>query len=313
MNNAKQMPKKSIASALILLLWVLIAIWPAPVEARHHACPPQRKPLKAEQYVKLYAKEAQRQQRKYGVPASITLAQGMLESGNGSSYLAVVANNHFGIKAYSRGWKGKVVHCDDDARQEPFCKFSSVAEGFEYHSTFLRDNPRYAPLFRLDVEDYEGWAKGLKKCGYATNPRYATLLIDLIERHHLDYYDVPSKRFIDSPHRLYQTAKGRRGLKYVRAHANDDLSYIAREFDVSRRQLRRWNDLPRKHTLREGEIVYVEPKRRRADKAHPVHTVRAGESLRSISQAYGVTVASLIKRNRLASAQVAVGQRLELR
>lgn len=313
MKTAKQNPKKNVAAALCLLLWAVFAICPPPAAARHNACPPQRKPMTAEQYVKLYAKEAQRQQRKYGVPASITLAQGMHESAFGSSYLAVVANNHFGIKAYSRGWKGKVVHCDDDARQEPFCKFSSVAEGFEYHSTFLRDSPRYASLFKLDVEDYEGWAKGLKKCGYATNPKYAALLIDLIEKHHLDYYDVPSKRYIDSPHRLYQTAKGRKGLKYVRAHADDDLSYIAREFDVSRRQLRRWNDLPRKHTLREGEIIYLEAKRRRADKAHPTHTVRAGESLRSVAQTYGVTVSSVVKRNGLTTAQVRTGQVLKLR
>lgn len=313
MNTAKQKPKKSTRTPLRLLLWALIAICPALAAARHNACPPQRKPLAADEYIRLYAREAQRQQRKYGVPASITLAQGMLESAYGSSYLAVVANNHFGIKAYSRGWKGKVVHCDDDARQEPFCKFSSVAEGFEYHSTFLRDNPRYAPLFKLDIEDYEGWAKGLKKCGYATNPKYAHLLIALIEKHHLDYYDVSSKRYIESPHRLYVTGSGRRGLKYVRANAHDDLSYIAREFNVTRRQLRRWNDLPRKHTLREGDIIYLEAKHRRADKAYPTHTVRTGESLHSIAQTYGVKVSSLIKRNHLASPQVTAGQRLELR
>ena len=278
-------------------------------------CPPQGPRLSADQYCKLYAAEAQRQMKLYGIPASITLAQGMYESAYGSSYLAVKANNHFGIKAY-HGWNGPVVKCDDDTHNEPFCKFSSVAAGYEYHSKFLRNNTRYSPLFKLDIRDYEAWAKGLRSCGYATNPRYADQLISIIERYHLDAYDVIGKNGKGtnavSHHKLYSTAK-RRGLKYVRAEKNDDLSIIAREFKVTRRQLRNWNDLPRKYQLKEGDVIYLQAKRNRAGKAHRTHEVKAGESLQSISQRYGVTVKSLMKRNKLESGSVKAGQVLKLR
>ena len=221
-----------------------------------------------------------------------------------------MANNHFGIKAYSRGWKGDVVRCDDDAKSEPFCKFRTVEEGFEYHSTFLTGSPRYAPLFRLDVDDYEGWARGLQSCGYATSRHYATALIDLIERHHVDIYDQPTLRL--TLHQVFLTAK-RRGLKYIKVQRGDELAGIAREFNVTARKLRRWNDLPRRSTLREGDIIYLEAKHRRASRDHATHTVSAGESLHSISQRYGVTVASIVKRNRLQTAQVQAGQVLRLR
>lgn len=278
-------------------------------------CPPQGPRLSAEQYCKLYAAEAQRQMKLYGIPASITLAQGMYESAYGSSYLAVKANNHFGIKAY-RGWSGPVVRCDDDARNEPFCKFPSVKAGYEYHSKFLRDNTRYAPLFKLDIRDYEAWAKQLRKCGYATNPRYPEQLISIIERYHLDTYDVlhdaGKSRLVLSHHKLYSTAK-RRGLKYVLASNNDDLAMIAQEFNVSQRKLRKWNDLPRHYQLKEGEVIYLQAKRSRANRAHVEHVVQPGESLQAISQRYGVTVKSLMKRNKLASGTVKTGQVLKLR
>ena len=277
-------------------------------------CPPQGPRLSAEQYCKLYAAEAQRQMKLYGIPASITLAQGMYESAYGSSYLAVKANNHFGIKAY-HGWNGPTVKCDDDSRNEPFCKFKSVMDGYEYHSKFLRNNTRYAPLFKLDIRDYEAWAKVLRKCGYATNPKYPEQLINIIERYNLDAYDVVRKgkaSGIESHHKLYSTAK-RRGLKYVRADKNDDLSIIAKEFKVTRRKLRSWNDLPRKYQLKEGEVIYLQPKKSRAAKAHPTHVVTSGESLQAISQRYGVTVKSLMKRNKLESATVKTGQVLKLR
>lgn len=274
-------------------------------------CPPIGKKLTPQQYVEKYLAEAQRQMDKYGIPASITLAQGMYESGYGSSYLAAKANNHFGIKAYSRGWKGPVVRCDDDDYDEPFCKFSSVKEGYEYHSIFLKQ-PRYAPLFELKLTDYRGWAKGLRKCGYATNPRYAEVLIRIIEENKLYIYDQPTKRFVLRPHQLF-TTKERRGLKYVRAHEDDDLKAIAEEFDVSARKLRKWNDFPKRHVLKAGDIVYLQSKRSKADKGYKVHVVRAGESLLSISQLYGVKVKSLIRRNKLDDATVKVGQEIKLR
>lgn len=302
--------KKAIVTFLFLLFCFILT--PSLQAAKKEKCPPLGPRLTAKEYCDKYNKEARKQMKKYGVPASITLAQGMLESAYGSSYLAIEAKNHFGIKAYSRGWKGPVVKCDDDARDEPFCKFSSVEEGFEYHSTFLRNNTRYNSLFALDVRDYEGWAHGLKKCGYATNPKYGYMLIDLIEKYHLDAYDVKNAKIMAETHSLYVTKK-KGGLKYVICYKDDDLSVIAKEFGISKRKLRKWNDLTKKSVLKEGNIIYLQKKHKKADKGYAQHVVRGGESLWSISQLYGVRVTSLMKRNKLVSATVHAGQVLILR
>lgn len=315
-------------------------------------CPPQGPKLTAEEYCQKYASEAQQQMQQYGVPASITLAQGMLESAFGSSYLAVIACNHFGIKAY-RGWDGPVERCDDDAKAEPFCKFSDVLEGFEFHSKFLKDNARYSSLFKLERTDYKGWARGLQKCGYATNPQYAEQLISLIDRYNLSQYDDPkfvapkskesksstkkeskkttksdkqkksktqksqtaSKSSVQIPenrHKLYVTAE-RGGLKYVVFHKGDDLRALAWEFGVTERRVRSWNDFPDNYVVSDNEIVYIQRKHRKADRQHPTHTVVAGESLHSISQRYGVRVSSIMKRNNMTEPIVQVGQVLKLR
>lgn len=306
-------------TALVVVFLLQLCIF-GPLSARGN-CPDQGPRLSAQEYCRLYAAEAQRQMQRYGIPASITLAQGMFESGYGSSYIAVKGNNHFGIKAY-RGWSGPVVRCDDDKSNEPFCKFKSVLEGFEHHSKFLHDNSRYAPLFKLSPTDYVGWAKGLQKCGYATNPKYPELLCDIIKRYSLHQYDTkkggstvgktPATTLGNRGHKLYTTT-GRRGLKFVRTLKNDDLATIGREFGIKERQLRKWNDLPKKYRLREGEIIYLQAKRSKADKQYPTHLVKGGESLQSISQQYGVTVHSLIRRNKLTTANVRPGQILKLR
>lgn len=308
------MSRKMIQKSLLLLLVCVVELCFAPsAEAKRKSkCPPLGPRMTPEQYCAKYADEARRQMKKYGVPASITLAQGMLESAYGSSYLAIEANNHFGIKSYSRGWRGPVVRCDDDARDEPFCKFSSVYEGYEYHSTFLRDNTRYASLFKLKITDYESWAYGLKRCGYATNPRYPELLIGIIEANHLDVYDVKDAKNIGERHRLYVTRQ-KGGLRYIRCYKNDDLALIASEYGLSKRKLRKWNDLPKQHTLREGDIIYLEKKNKKAHKEHTLHIVKPGESLWSISQMYGVRVNSLMKRNKMVSATVQAGQEIRLR
>lgn len=140
-----------------------------------------------EEYIELYRGTAVRQMRKYGIPASIILAQGILESSNGNSDLARYANNHFGIKCTS-DWNGKTYYKDDDKPDECFRKYRDADASFRDHSEFLM-RPRYAKLFELKTSNYKGWAKGLKKCGYATNPKYPELLINLIERYNLDQYD----------------------------------------------------------------------------------------------------------------------------
>ena len=127
--------------------------------------------------------------KEYGIPASITLAQGILESGDGNSELATKANNHFGIKCHS-DWTGESMKYDDDRRNECFRVYSDARESFKDHSLFLSERSRYATLFDLDPIDYKGWARGLKKAGYATDPKYADRLIDLIERHELYRYDT---------------------------------------------------------------------------------------------------------------------------
>lgn len=319
------------ASFLMILSLVLSNF--GVLNARNN-CPDQTEKLSAEEYCRLYAHEARRQMEIYGIPASITLAQGMFESAYGSSYIAVVANNHFGIKAY-RGWNGPVVNCDDDNLAEPFCKFNSAIESFEYHSNFLKNNSRYASLFKLRNTDYKGWAYGLSKCGYATNPKYPSQLIDIIERYNLQVYDkgesyvktgassintssrkaTSSNSAISSMshrHPVYRTNPSG-GLKYILAEKEDNIARISVEFGISMRKLYRYNDLPSGYRITEGEVIYLQKKRSKADARYMYHDVKEGESLQQISQRYGVTVKSIVKRNKLATANVRVGQRLCLR
>ena len=143
---------------------------------------------KTESYISKYSSVAVVEMNKYSIPASITLAQGILESGNGESRLAVDGKNHFGIKCHSN-WNGKTIVVDDDEKGECFRKYSKVAESYRDHSLFLSERGRYSFLFAYKKSDYKKWAKGLKKAGYATNPKYASLLIDLIEKYELYNYD----------------------------------------------------------------------------------------------------------------------------
>jgi len=143
---------------------------------------------KTEQYIQKYSIAAVAEMGRYGIPASITLAQGILESGNGESRLAVEGKNHFGIKCHSN-WNGKTIIEDDDEKGECFRKYDNVADSYRDHSLFLTERGRYSFLFEYKRTDYKKWAKGLKKAGYATNPKYPSLLIDLIERYELYTYD----------------------------------------------------------------------------------------------------------------------------
>ena len=145
------------------------------------------KKYSAQDYIERYKSIAIAEMDKYGIPASITLAQGLLESGNGNGTLARLANNHFGIKCNS-DWRGKTILQDDDQKDDCFRVYNSAEESFRDHSEFLQ-RKRYAALFELDKDDYKGWAYGLKQAGYATNPRYPELLISLVERYNLDRYD----------------------------------------------------------------------------------------------------------------------------
>lgn len=275
-------------------------------------------------YIAQYKDLAIQQMMKYKIPASITLAQGLLESGAGRSRLTRESNNHFGIKCH--GWKGRKVYHDDDARGECFRAYPSAYQSFEDHSKFLVGSPRYGRLFKLRITDYKGWARGLKACGYATNPRYANMLIDVIETYDLNKYDKAKhydKGLIKAlskgetvdvfQHRIYMNNKN----YYVIAREGDTFKTLGKEFDESYRKLAKYNERDKHDILHEGEIIYLKKKRTKADKKYKnfTHYVSAGESMYSISQLYGIRLKNLYKMNHLdpRTYNMKVGDRLKVR
>ncbi|MDR1368896.1 MAG: glucosaminidase domain-containing protein [Dysgonamonadaceae bacterium] len=242
---------------------------------------------------------------KYKIPASITLAQGILESGAGLSQLAKESNNHFGIKCHS-DWRGEKVYKKDDGPNDCFRKYKKMEDSYEDHSQFLLRN-RYSRLFTLNIKDYKAWAKGLQDCGYATDKAYANKLIKLIEDYELYRYD--SKKAgssiskdkkntkIEKPRRdrnVYKT----HGLIYVEADINDTFEAIAYDMGFKVKNLLKYNEVPEGFPLYKGDIVYLEKKKKKADKPHYEHTVQIGESMHSISQKYGIQLGKLYKMNK---------------
>ncbi len=256
-------------------------------------------------YIEQYHKTAVEQMRLYKIPASITLAQGLLESGAGESYLARVANNHFGIKV-STDWTGPYVLRDDDAPNEKFRKYKNAEQSYVDHSIFLQ-RKRYASLFDLKITDYKGWAYGLKRCGYATSPTYAQNLITIIERYSLTRFDHAGNISIKDLVRANATMIGgyqlaiNNGIPYIRSHQGDDLKSISKVVGVSARKLRKYNELSKNCVLNEGDIIYLEKKARKAAKEmrRKPHTVQRGESMYSIAQSYGIRLKNLYKMNRM--------------
>ena len=251
-----------------------------------------------ENYIKKYRELAVDEMRKYRIPASITLAQGLLESGAGQSALARKSNNHFGIKC-GGDWTGKSVSHDDDARGECFRAYKNPKESYEDHSKFLAGRPRYASLFKLNITDYKGWARGLKKAGYATNPRYADQLIGIIELYELHKYDQKDylKWLKKNPH-PHQTYIAN-DLLYIVVKEGDSWKTISKEFDISPKKLRKYNDLYKDYALKVGDILYLESKNKKAGKEHIVHVFRAGESMHGVSQKYGIRLKNLYKLNKM--------------
>lgn len=264
-----------------------------------------------QKYIETYADMAVEQMRKYKIPASITLAQGLLESGAGQSTLAVKANNHFGIKK-GVNWNGPTVKHDDDARNERFRKYKSPHESYEDHSKFLTTGQRYAFLFDLEISDYKGWAHGLKSAGYATNPRYAQSLISIIERYQLYRYDVGQ----GNPNLWRYTIHQCNKRYYVIAQEGDTYESLSKTFDVSKRKLRKYNEVGKSHQLKAGSIVYLQKKQKKAHKSLKghYHTIQSGESLHQISQMYGMRVQTLYDLNMLPDDYVPqVGVQLRIR
>lgn len=251
-----------------------------------------------ENYIKQYRDIAVQEMKRYHIPASITLAQGLLESGAGQSTLARKSNNHFGIKC-GGDWTGRTVSHDDDARGECFRAYKHPKESYEDHSKFLAGRPRYAGLFKLSITDYKGWARGLKKAGYATNPRYADQLIGIIELYDLHRYDTKDglkwMKQNPNPHQPYVA----NGLLYIVVRAGDSWKSISKEFDISQSKLRKYNDLYKGYALQEGDILYLEKKKRKAPKDHIVHVLRSGESMYTVAQKYGIRLKNLYKLNKM--------------
>ena len=241
-----------------------------------------------------------------------------MESGAGYSQLARKSNNHFGIKC-GGSWRGRTVRHDDDARNECFRAYKHPRDSYEDHSDFLRRGARYAFLFKLDITDYKGWARGLKKAGYATDPSYANRLITIIEDYDLYKYDrkgVYSERklkknpWLMSPHQVYIA----NDIAYVVARNGDTFKDLGNEFDISWKKLVKYNDLQRDYTLMEGDIIYLKSKKKKASKPYTVYVVKDGDSMHGISQKYGIRLKNLYKMNRKDGEYVPeIGDRLRLR
>lgn len=255
-------------------------------------------------YFNQWAEVAMQQMIQYRIPASITLAQGVLESAAGKSELALKANNHFGIKC-NNGWTGRRSYHDDDDRGECFRAYDNAYQSYVDHSVFLSTSQRYRRLFDLKRTDYKGWAKGLKACGYATSPTYATKLIEIIETYQLHQYDT-GKEFTKRENVLMQQGEMRHIFTfnknyYVRARRGDTFRRIAEDVDISYRKLARYNERNKNDMLAEGEIIWLQKKAKKAPKAfkNKPHRVELGESMYSISQRYGIRVKYLYKLNGL--------------
>ena len=297
-----------------------------------------------EEYIQTYKDIAMREMRDHKIPASITLAQGLLESGAGNSALARNAKNHFGIKCH-KGWEGDTYYMDDDEKNECFRKYDNVEESFRDHSEFLCGRTRYAALFDLEITDYEGWAKGLKAAGYATNPKYAQLLIDRIKLYDLAKYDQialglmaddnqlpdiePEDELLElaySPENrsafplVDMTAEKRfiyenNGVRFVFAKEGETPEQLAKAFGIKMKRFCQYNLLkrPDEMVFHSGDVVYLEKLRNRNWKAKRC-TLAEGETLRDVALRFAVKPEKILKKNGLRDgARIATGQVLWLR
>jgi len=260
-------------------------------------------------YIDKYKGWAIEQMHDYHIPASITLAQGLLESNAGRSTLATKANNHFGIKV-GGSWTGPYIIQSDDKPNDRFRKYKSARDSYIDHSKFLQGK-RYQSLFRLSITDYKGWARGLKTAGYATNPHYADALIRVIEMYNLNQFDTgkfrqakkdntsvsqAAKDDFFERHAIYKGNKNR----YIIIEVGDDMATISKKTGLSLRKLYKYNDLPRDYAPTAGDIIYLKKKRSCASREfrkNPIHIVEVNQSLFDISQLYGIRLESLCKLN----------------
>lgn len=297
-------------------------------------------------YIDTYKAIAISEMKRTGVPASIILAQGIHETEAGTSELVKKSNNHFGIKCKDY-WAGDKVYHDDDARGECFRSYTRAFDSYIDHSDFLKNSPRYASLFKLDPTDYEGWAHGLRKAGYATNPKYAYILIKIINNYHLQDYTLiamgkmkPEDEWLasvksDNSPLLPEEPEVKASLpvamvveesKYpegefkinetrvIYAKAGTSLLSIAEKYDVALKRLIDFNELSKEedNSLPSGQLVFLQRKRKTG--ANEFHLVMDGESIYDICQSEAIRLESLLEYNHLASGmQPAIGEKLYLR
>lgn len=304
-----------------------------------------------EEYIQKYKDLAVEHMEIYGIPASIKLAQALHESDNGNSRLARMANNHFGIKCKS-SWTGETISHDDDAPGECFRKYGSVEESYLDHSEFLDKSARYQDLFRLDPKDYKGWAYGLRKAGYATNPKYAEILIKIIEDNRLYLLDegkdinepllaeqTPAPQPVQEPEPIaepvqpqptmtvdidnYSVSVSGRGGKHTVYHNNgsefiltapgDTYASVASEFGLSVSKILKYNDLDGAGDLPAGTMLYLKAKAKRSENGKLIHIAKSGETMHSISQTYGIRLKNLCNINRRSKdSEVKAGQQIRL-
>jgi uncharacterized FlgJ-related protein len=254
------------------------------------------------EYINSWKIAAIEQMNLYGIPACVTMAQGILESGNGNSKLAREGNNHFGIKCHD--WEGDKMYLDDDAKNECFRVYSNAKESYKDHSEFLKKYKRYQFLFNYKSTDYKNWAKGLKDAGYATDSTYADKLIKLIEDEKLFELDKQNLSLENFAANQFQSLLGKHfisttsiGTDYIVARKGDTFFKISVEVGIPMLLLRKYNDFhPNKEFLVVGEKIYIEPKARNSKKEKQF-ILKEQKTLREISQEKGIRLKSLLRKN----------------
>lgn len=287
---------------------------------------PAQSPDQINNYINTYKILAISEMQRSGVPASIILSQGIHETTAGTSELVLASNNHFGIKCKS-SWTGQVVYHDDDARGECFRSYASAEDSYRDHSDYLVQTPRYAALFKLDPEDYEGWAYGLKKAGYATNLKYSQILIRLIREYDLEKYSLiamgklppespiqgslskemnrpslegftdstlekpaPSTSYPDGPFSI-------NAAKVIYAKAGVSLLSLSNQYEIPLAHLLEFNDMNQEDVLSNNQLIFLQRKRKTGFTAY--HIVQPGESMYTICQTEGIRYENILEYNRL--------------
>lgn len=298
-------------------------------------------------YILQYKHIALLQEREHGIPAPITLAQGILESGAGKSGLTQKSNNHFGIKK-GAGWSGSLYYAwDDDPQKSPFRVYSSAEESYKDHSLFLKNNSRYSSLFTKSIYDYRGWAIGLQRAGYATSPTYAKALIGYIDTYKLyainggvklrpgktvtitqtitkeelvkrkdlqmeDSEESEEQKSFENTVKKYVVKIN--GVRCTILYPGETLSSIAMKYNISKKDLLMFNETTDENDFQEGDIVFLGKKKKKYGGAQDFYRTKEHDTLYRISQEFGIRFTSLLKMNRRnAFTSLSVGEKIILK